>query len=616
MSLRCRSLVAVAFLGLALNVATAQAPVPGFVNKKNYRIDVRSSARILADAVKSSNQSAAANAAAPLNAAGLLSGYRMGPDWFGPSLERVGGNVMVNDPNFDNIQIFPNTRPFVHTTESETALASSGSGIAAGYNSSASAIVAPAPTGGGLVFLQLLFTAYSFSNDGGKNWTSGFVPPVPGSAFTFGDPSMAVGPNGTIYYASLGADALGNSIVQMNKSTNGGMTWSPGVTVATDSGSDKEWIAVGPDGTIYITWSSFQTDGSVQLRLAKSTNGGDTWTQKIVYAPIADPAHPKLPQDQLSFTVPTVDWKTGTLYIPFVHFSASDQDFIRILISDDGAKTFHFAKFNIPRAPLTTVLPITQAGDLDECGASLPASEPVVLGGAAPQPQFIPNVRLAIHSGKNVGGSYTGLPRWVNSARMNPQPGFAVRNGILYLAWVDSRRTTVADLNAGSDVWFIRSDDGGKTWTKRIKVNPANKFDLYHVEPSLAIDDGDSVHIAYYTQHQSGRYNVDLANSVDRGKSFPSSRLLRVSTVSSMIPPTNVPLPLSNNPYNTTNYDRVVAQCYDMGEYLAVKSTEHSVTTVWGDDRRLIRQPVSQFDPLSGKVHSQQDVFFQTFEMK
>ncbi|HET8668531.1 MAG TPA: sialidase family protein [Terriglobales bacterium] len=614
---RPRVLLVLSAFSLAANLALAQAPTPGFVKKQRYNLDVRSSAKVIAENIRSANAQGTADAAAAdgLQSSAGFFAPPVPPIWIG-ALTLEGGNVLVNDPNSDSIQIFPGTRPFVHTTESETAIAKSGSGLAAGYNSSAGALVGPNPAGPGLVFVQLLFSAFSFSSSDGASWISGFLPPVPGSAFTLGDPAMAVGPNGTIYYAGLGMDAKGNLVVQLNRSNNGGMTWSDGIVVAKDEGADKEWIATGPDGTIYVTWSSFQNDGSIQLRLAKSTDGGDTWTQKIVFAPLANP-NPKLPQNQLSFTQPAVDSSTGKLYIPFVHFSGSDQDFIRILISNDKGATFHFAAFNIPGAPLKTVLPITQAGDLEECGAFLPSSEPIVLGGAAPKPKFIPNVRLALHTGRNVGGSFTGLPRWVNSARMNPQPAFAVHNGVLYLAWTDSRAKVVADLNAGSDVFFIRSNNGGKTWTSRRRVNPASPFDLYHVEPSIATSEGGKdVHIAYYTQHKSGRKDVDLATSTNRGDSFPFSKWRRVTSISSAIPPTNVPLPTPDNPFNTTNYDRVVAQCYDVGEYLAIERTGGTVRTVWGDDRRLIRQPVSEFDPLSGRIHAQQDVFYQQFQEK
>jgi hypothetical protein len=87
---------------------------------------------------------------------------------------------------------------------------------------------------------------------------------VPGSFGTFGDPSVDVDGHRNFYFACLGIDALGRGTVQVNKSTDGGRTWGDPVVVQIDKGSDKEWIAVGPDparrdqDNAYVTWTSFQ----------------------------------------------------------------------------------------------------------------------------------------------------------------------------------------------------------------------------------------------------------------------------------------------------------------------------------------------------------------------
>ncbi len=141
--------------------------------------------------------------------------------------------------------------------------------------------------------------------------------------------------------------------------------WSPGVVVQQDDGADKDWLAVGPDpedknrDNVYVTWTSFQPTGA-QLRFGRSTDGGATWATKTVFAPTPDP-NPSHPQNFLQFSNPIVDHVTGRLYVPFLQFSFTDQDFIRILISDDAGETFHFATFNVPGAPSPTVLPITPA---------------------------------------------------------------------------------------------------------------------------------------------------------------------------------------------------------------------------------------------------------------
>jgi hypothetical protein len=605
----------IAILALPVVVAAQDEPAtaaplfrPGSVAKGAVQIDIRSSGRTIADDIAWPRVNGRTVSPSLLN---------LRPN--GPptgALPLALDNKLVNDPNADNIQIFPGIMPFVHSTQSETALVKAKGNLIAAYNDSASAILGPNPKGPGLVFLQALFGAYSVSTDNGQTWSSAFFPPVPGSSFTFGDPVLAVAPNGTVYFAQLGADAKGNSTVQVNRSIDGGITWGPGIVVVTDPGADKEWMAVGPDGVVYVTWTSFQANGSAQLRLAKSTDGGNTWHSRTIFAPASN-KNPKLPQNAIQFSQPTVDQVTGRLYIPFLHFSNSNQDFIQILVSADEGAHFSFLNFNLAGAPLPTVLPITTPGDLNECGVFVGVTRGdagVASGAPPPMTTFTPNVRLTIHSGPAFGGSFTGLPRWEHATRLITQPAFFARAGKLYLAWNNSNSNTVADNHAGSRILFIRSTNGGKTWSKQIQASPTRSADLYHVHPSLTAEeatDTNEVSIAYYTQHTNGTVDVDMVTSYDSGITFAPNATRRLTSTHFSLPPTNIPLPNDLNPFNTTNYDQVVAQCYALGEYLAVRTVDEQTYSLWGDDRRLIQEPVNKFDPLSGKTHPQEDVFFQ-----
>jgi len=117
------------------------------------------------------------------------------------------------------------------------------------------------------------------------------------------------------------------------------------------------------------------------------------------------------------------------------------------------------------------------------------------------------------------------------------------------------------------------------------------------------------VHVTYYTQHANGTIDVDMANSHDGGASFPTSRTVRVSSTSSNLPPTNIPIPSASNPFATTNYDRTIQQCYALGEYQSVVTANGSVYAAWGDNRNTITEPAGS--PIAGQTHSQEDVFFQ-----
>jgi hypothetical protein len=586
----------------------------GFVTKLGAEVDIRSGARVLADEFQSGNV-VLPELAGPITGIPVV-----------PQIQLRGGNTQVNNLpgqtiGIDYTQIFTGFRPFVHATQSEVSAAAFGRNVVATYNNSAGLHLIPNPNGPGLLVDQVQLSGFSVSQDGGQTWSSGFIPPsitkdASGNTFvgnTFGDPSVGVDRSGNFYFANLASTVVlpngkppqAHGTIQVNKSTDGGQTWSPGAVVQIDDASDKEWLAVGPDpvhknqDNVYVTWTSFQ-QAACELRFGRSTDGGATWTAKTIYVPTADPNDAN-PQNCLQFSNPVVDGITGTLYVPFLHFSNSDQDFIQMLVSNDAGETFHFATFNIPGAPNPTVMPITQPGELTECNATRQSNG-----------RFSVNLRLTIHAGTNVDHSLTGLRRFVNASRLTVQPALAARNGTLYLAWSNSTSLSFGDPNGHSNIMFVRSDDGGNTWTSAQVVNPVTSDDVQHVLPALAIDqDPNDVHISYYTQHSNGTVDLDMANSHDRGSSFPTDRTVRVTSESFNLPPTNIPIPSAAQPFATTNYDREIAQCYALGEYQSVFTANGSVYAGWGDMRNLMTEPVNALSPISGQTHSQEDVMVQ-----
>jgi len=555
-------------------------PGPTIVNKGGAEVDLRSFGRVAADDTIRTGGVLLTNDATPVSGPAVV-----------PQVQTRGGNTQVNDPGLDNIQIFPGFRPFVEFTQSETSIAAVGQNIVATYNTSAFQPLVPVP--GGLAFVHRFLSGYSSSTDGGKTWVSSFMPPLPGSIFTFGDPAIATDRTGNFYFAGLGADSAGRFTIQVNKSTNGGRTFGAAVLVQQDNGGDKEWIAVGKDpgvpgrDNVYVTWTSFQASGA-QLRLGRSFDGGASFVTKTIFAPPPDP-DPTKPQNSLQFSNPVVDPITGRLYIPFIQFSNSDTDFIRVLASDDAGETFSFLTFNVAGAPSPTVLPVVQAGELVDGGS----------GG----------LRLAIHAGPALAGR-VGLRQFVQTTRLVTQPAFAARNGVLYLAWSQSTSPFFGDPNSGSNVLFIRSSNGGATWSAPIQVNPASVSDVHHVLPALDISaSGTSVHVGYFTQHADESVDVDLANSQDNGTTFPVNRTVRLTSTPFVLPPTVIRLTAGPTP--TTNYDRTIVSAYSLGEYLSVTAANGSVFVLWGDARNHVTEPVNPLSPISGQTHSQQDVFFQ-----
>jgi hypothetical protein len=80
-----------------------------------------------------------------------------------------------------------------------------------------------------------------------------------------------------------------------------------------------------------------------------------------------------------------------------------------------------------------------------------------------------------------------------------------------------------------------------------------------------------------------------------------------LSTTAFDFTPSNVPHPIVGNPFFTTNYDRSIVACYNIGEYMSVAASEDGALAAWGDNRNSWTGPPDSAFP--GK-HAQADVFF------
>jgi hypothetical protein len=200
------------------------------------------------------------------------------------------------------------------------------------------------------------FRAFVYvSNDGGKTFSNVLLPgwdvPTGGQGqFTHvsagGDPVLAFAPDGALYYAALVYDfSVPNqtpSGVAVAFSRDGGTTWGAPVMVHYESSNDffndKEWIAAGPNGDVWVTWTLFKSNkaqGYISSNIVASVSHdyGATWSDMIQ---VSDGAHP---YNQGSAPAVAPD---GTLYVAYEGAQASDfnKDQIVVARSTDGGKTF------------------------------------------------------------------------------------------------------------------------------------------------------------------------------------------------------------------------------------------------------------------------------------
>ena len=139
---------------------------------------------------------------------------------------------------------------------------------------------------------------FTRSTDGGDTWDAPTnLPGATGSGFNAWDPAIAVGPDGTVYAAFMRAHN-NQWYPVVDASFDHGKTFSQ-VSALTPpdfkNWGDRDFIEVGPDGTVYLTYdygpnrtsitylcaadgSCGYASGDVNVVLQKSTDHGKTWS--------------------------------------------------------------------------------------------------------------------------------------------------------------------------------------------------------------------------------------------------------------------------------------------------------------------------------------------------
>ena len=142
---------------------------------------------------------------------------------------------------------------------------------------------------------------FAMSADGGLHFSKPVV--LPGSLGGW-DPALAVAPNGTVYAAFMNS-TVGHYFPVVEASFNHGKTF-PQVRRLTggklNDWGDRDFIAVAPTGTVYLTWdygpsrqkvkivcppggSCGFAAGDLNIVMRKSTDGGRTWGPMVHISP-------------------------------------------------------------------------------------------------------------------------------------------------------------------------------------------------------------------------------------------------------------------------------------------------------------------------------------------
>ena len=331
---------------------------------------------------------------------------------------------------------------------------------------------------------------YYYSMDGGYTWEEGKLSSTYG---VWGDPCVTFDPYGYLFYSHLSNPPVNGFWIDrivVQKSIDGGVSFDDGVGIGYTpprKQQDKEWMIADHTesvfrGNLYLAWTEFDKYGSDEpadssrILFSHSSDKGSNWSDPVI---VSDRSGNCLDGDNTDEgAVPAVG-PNGEIYL-----SWGGPLGIMFDKSLDGGKTFGkdiFVTnqpggwdFNVPGINRCNGLPVTL------CDIS--------------------------------NSSYRGT---------------------IYINWSDQRNGT-----DNTDIFIIRSTNGGVTWSNVIKVNKdsTNRHQFFSwaaVDPKTGI-----IYVVYYDRRNTtgNLTDVYLAKSGDGGESFSE---FKVSN-SSFLPTSNV----------------------------------------------------------------------------
>ncbi len=321
------------------------------------------------------------------------------------------------------------------------------------------------------------------SNNGGLTWSSSIITDLVNGVW--GDPIVFTDTTGNFFYSHLSNPPSAGTWVDrivFQKSIDGGITWSTPGTYTGHNGTkvqDKEGIVVNKNtNEIYVTWTQFDSYGTTNpldssvILFSKSVDAGATWTIPLR---ISKEAGNCVDSDStMEGAIPMVG-PAGEIYV--IWTGPNGLVFNKSL--DDGLTW-------LPHETVITSMP----GGWDYNIAGLQRCN--------------------------------GLPQAMCDLSGGPN------NGTIYINWTDQRNGSL-----DTDVWLIKSTDGGTTWSSPVRVND----DVAGKQQFLSWMDVDqsngNIYCVFYDRRNfatsSQLTDVYLARSVDGGTTFKNYKINQTS---------------------------------------------------------------------------------------
>jgi hypothetical protein len=334
------------------------------------------------------------------------------------------------------------------------------------------------------------------SHDGGNSFHEVLVSDLSlctgGTDQRSSDPWLSWGPDGTLYLASLTFSEMPqNSLVagptelEVQRSTDAGETWSPGVYVqpADEIYNDREAVVADPTrpGRAYFTfvlrYGSMGESGIEEF--ASTANDGATWTTPV---PIYVPPPAMLTDPTLLLVNP--DGSLLNLFIvanltPFLPAAVPRIDWeIMSQRSTNAGQTW---------TDPVTIATIYPAAPVDPQSGKVVRAYPLISAALAPGgtayvawnviPSGGGSSTIDIAHSTNGGVSWSSPTLVKQSPAQAFLPSLAIaKDGTIAVTYDDTRNDsgTGSDDNFTTDVWLSLSHDGGNTWAESHFAGPFN----------------------------------------------------------------------------------------------------------------------------------------------
>ncbi len=315
---------------------------------------------------------------------------------------------------------------------------------------------------------------YYYSSDGGQTWTPGVLSSGYG---VWGDPVVIADTSGSFFFFHLSVPSWPQWLdrIVCQKSVNGGQTWNNGSFMGLNGtkDQDKEWAVVNPlNNSIYTCWTQFDAynstmpEDSTNIMFSRSLDGGTTWSAaKRINRKAGD----CLDMDNTVEGAVPAAGPDGEVYV-----SWTGPQGLVFTASADGGATWPENNLVISDIPGGWDFPV-------------------------------PGIYRA-----------NGLP--VTCCDLSNGP----YRGTIYINWCDQRNG-----ENDTDVWIIKSNDGGTTWStpKRVNNDPPGRQQFF---TWMTIDQVTGfIYTVFYDRrnHADNLTDVYMAVSKDGGETFNNFKI-------------------------------------------------------------------------------------------